>query len=139
MTDRNHFSVLGHAGAPPILRATLSGGLVGTFNLATHYRRRDGQTGQWVEATEWHRITVFDELAKIAQESIVSGTPVGVEGYMRTRQFLDGHGNKRYVHELVAVQLQIGAAAGAVGAGPMTSQPGVASRELHDDAAPRVI
>ena len=139
MTDRNQFSVLGHAGAPPTLRAALTGGLVATFNLATHYRRRDGRTGEWSESTEWHRITVFDELAKIAQESIVAGTRVAVEGYMRTRTFLDGHMNNRDVHEHVALYLATGAQVDAAPEAPVSPSPAATLPRTPEDDMARVI
>ena len=104
---RNHFSVLGNAGAEPTLRRTLSGGLVATVNVATNFRHRDAQ-GQWIESTEWHRITAFDELAKTLQESVRKGTRVAAEGYMRTRKFVDANHQDRYIHELVATRIEAG-------------------------------
>lgn len=112
---RNHFSVLGNAGAEATLRRTLSGALVATVNVATNFRHRDTQ-GQWVESTEWHRITAFDDLAKSLQESVMKGTRVAAEGYMRTRKFVDANHQNRYVHELVATRIETGDAAVATGA-----------------------
>lgn len=104
---RNHFSVLGNAGAEPILRATLAGGVVATVNVATNFRHKDAE-GKWMESTEWHRITAFDRLAKELHESVRKGTRVAVEGYMRTRKFVDANHQDRYVHDLVATQLLVG-------------------------------
>ena len=107
---RNHFSVVGNAGAEPTLRKTLTGGLVATVNVATNFRHKDTQ-GQWIESTEWHRITAFDDLAKTLQESVRKGTRVAAEGYMRTRKFVDANHQERYVHELVAMRLSFGSEA----------------------------
>jgi len=109
---RNHFSVLGNAGAEPILRRTLTGGVVATVNVATNYRHKDTD-GRWIESTEWHRITAFDGLAKELQESVKKGTRVAANGYMRTRKFIDANQHERYVHELVATQLLVGSDADA--------------------------
>jgi single-strand DNA-binding protein len=118
---RNHFAVLGNAGAEPTLRRTLTGGVVATINVATNYRHKDAD-GRWIESTEWHRITVFDRLAKELQESVRKGTRVAAEGYMRTRKFLDANHQERYVHELVATRIEVGdAAAGVVEEGPPLS------------------
>jgi single-strand DNA-binding protein len=107
---RNHFSVLGNAGAEPALRRTLTGGVVATINVATNYRHKDAD-GRWIELTEWHRITAFDRLAKELQDSVKKGTRVSVEGYMRTRKFIDAIHQDRYAHELVATQMRLGPAA----------------------------
>ena len=104
---RNHFSVLGNAGAEPTLRKTLTGGLVATVNVATNFRHR-AAPGQWIESPEWHRITAFDDLAKTLQESVRKGTRVVAEGYMRTRKFVDANHQDRYVHELVATRIDVG-------------------------------
>jgi single-strand DNA-binding protein len=106
---RNHFSVLGNAGAEPTLRRTLTGGVVATINVATNYRHKDAD-GRWLEATEWHRITAFDRLAKELQDSVKKGTRISVEGYMRTRKFIDTNHQDRYAHELVATQMWLGPA-----------------------------
>jgi single-strand DNA-binding protein len=107
---RNHFSVLGNAGAEPTLRRTLTGAVVATVNVATNYRHKDAD-GRWIELTEWHRITAFDRLAKELQDSVKKGTRISVEGYMRTRKFIDANHQDRYAHELVATQMWLGPAA----------------------------
>ena len=131
---RNHFAVLGNAGAEPILRKTLTGGLVATVNVATNYRHKDRETGQWVESSEWHRITAFDSLAKQLQESVSKGARVAATGYMRTRQFVDAHHQDRYVHELVATRLEIGEAAGELAADRAPSGPSTAHSGASQDA-----
>jgi len=113
----NHFAVLGNAGADPVWRITAKGGLVATVNVATHYRRRDVATGDWVESTEWHRITAFDELANELAHSVTKGTRVAAEGYMRTRKFVDANAQERYAHELVVTWLEYGPSAAARPAG----------------------
>ncbi|HXQ21564.1 MAG TPA: single-stranded DNA-binding protein [Candidatus Acidoferrales bacterium] len=123
---RNHFSVLGNAGAEPTLHRTLTGGVVATVNVATNYRHK-GTDGRWIESTEWHRITAFDRLAKELQESVKKGTRVAADGYMRTRKFVDANQHERYVHELVATQLLFGHGADA---------PPQAEREPERAAAP---
>ena len=92
----------------------LTGGLVATVNVATNFRHRDAE-GRWIESTEWHRITAFDDLAKTLQESVRKGTRVAAEGYMRTRKFVDANHQDRYVHELVATRIEAGDAAVATG------------------------
>ena len=120
---RNHFAVLGNAGAEPTLRKTLTGGVVATVNVATNYRHKDPETGQWLESTEWHRITAFDRLAKQLQESVAKGTLVVATGYMRTRKFVDAHHEDRYVHELVATRIEVGDLAEALAGDPQRDGP----------------
>lgn len=118
---RNHFVVVGNAGAEPVLHKTLAGGLVATVNIATNYHHRKGDSGEWTESTEWHRITAFDRLATLLAEQVRKGTRVGIEGYMRTRKFVDTNHQDRYVHELVATRIETGEAAASIGR-PVTEE-----------------
>jgi single-strand DNA-binding protein len=129
----NHFSVLGNAGAEPTLRKTLTGGLVATVNVATNFRHKDTE-GRWIESTEWHRITAFDDLAKTLQESVRKGTRVAAEGYMRTRKFVDANHQDRYVHELVATRIEAGDSAARGGDRDPSLTPSAEEPGLPADA-----
>ncbi|MGB0356789.1 MAG: single-stranded DNA-binding protein [Cytophagales bacterium] len=74
------------------------------FSVATNrsYTRRDGTV---VNQADFHRVVTSGSDARIAEKQVVKGTPVGVEGRLTTRSYLDATGNKRYITEIIAENL----------------------------------
>ncbi len=78
-----------------------NGNAVANFSLATDESYNDRQTGQKVEQTEFHRITVYGKLAEIVQQYLKKGSRAYFEGKLRTRQW-EKDGIKRYSTEIIA-------------------------------------
>ena len=100
MLHINRVTLLGHVGRDPELRNMQSGDRAASFSLATtrRWKSKDGQPG---EATEWHRIAVYDGAVKAVEAMVRKGTPLLVEGRLATREYQDKEGNTRYVTEVV--------------------------------------
>ena len=79
---------------------------VATFPLATSERYRD-RSGDVRENTEWHNIVAWRNNADVAEKYIRKGTQVYIEGRLRTRQWTDQTGAKRYTTEVVVDTLQL--------------------------------
>ena len=79
---------------------------VASFPLATSERYRD-RNGELRENTEWHNIVAWRNSADVAEKFIRKGTQVFIEGHLRTRQWTDQTGNKRYTTEVVVDTLQL--------------------------------
>ncbi len=103
----NKVILVGNLGADPESRTTPGGMTVTNFNVATSDRRRDKQSGDWVEETEWHRIVMFDKLAETAREYLRKGSQVYIEGRIQTRKWQDKDGNDRYTTEIIARDMQM--------------------------------
>lgn len=70
-------------------------------------RWKDRQTGDRKEATEWHRIVLYNRLAEIAGEYLKKGRQVYIEGRLQTRKWQDKDGQDRYTTEIVANELHM--------------------------------
>jgi single-strand DNA-binding protein len=79
---------------------------VASFRLATTERYRD-RSGELRENTEWHSIVVWRNNADVAEKFIRKGSQVYIEGKLRTRQWTDQTGAKRYTTEVVADTIQL--------------------------------
>ena len=79
---------------------------VASFRLATTERFRD-RNGELRENTEWHNIVVWRNNADVVEKFVHKGSQVYIEGKLRTRQWTDQTGNKRYTTEVVADNLQL--------------------------------
>ena len=79
---------------------------VASFPLATSERYRD-RNGEIRENTEWHNLVLWRNNADVAEKYIHKGSQIFVEGRLRTRQWTDQTGNKRYTTEVVVDTLQL--------------------------------
>jgi single-strand DNA-binding protein len=119
MASVNKVILIGNLGADPETRYLPSGDAVTNIRVATTEKWRD-KGGEQQEHTEWHRIAFFGKLAEIAGEYLKKGSPVYVEGRIRTRKWQDKEGQDRYSTEIVADRMQL---LGARGAGAAESAP----------------
>ena len=101
MSGVNKVILVGNLGAAPELRYTASGQAVANFRLATT-ERWVNKSGERSENTEWHRVVAWGKLAEICGQYLQKGKQVYIEGKIRTRQWQDQSGQKRYTTEIVA-------------------------------------
>ncbi len=92
---RNEVSLIGRVGQEPESRTTQTGKTVVTLSLATSERWTDKATGERKEATEWHRVVLFDRLADIAAEYVKKGSLLHISGSIKSRKYEDKNGNSR--------------------------------------------
>ncbi len=98
----NKAIIVGRLGADPELRFTPNGRAVANFNLATSSVWKDKSSGERKEETQWHKIVVWGPQAETCSKYLQKGREVFVEGEIRTRNYEDKEGIKRYVTEIVA-------------------------------------
>jgi single-strand DNA-binding protein len=126
MASVNKVILIGNLGADPETRYLPSGDAVTNIRVATTEKWRD-KGGEQQEHTEWHRIAFFGKLAEIAGEYLKKGSPVYVEGRIRTRKWQDKEGQDKYSTEIVADRMQLLGSRGGVGAGePAPREPATA-------------
>ena len=102
----NKAILVGNLGKDPELRYTPSGTAVATFSLATTERYKD-RDGNRQEKTEWHNIVAWRQLAEICGKFLHKGKQVYIEGKIQNRSYDDRDGNRRYITEIVADQMQM--------------------------------
>ncbi len=108
----NKVMLIGNVGQDPTVRyldgnsATGTNAKVATFTLATSERYRD-RAGNVQENTEWHNIVAWRGLADTCERFVKKGTQLYVEGHLRSRNWTDQQGQKRYITEIVADNIQL--------------------------------
>ena len=127
MASVNKVILIGNLGADPETRYLPSGDAVTNIRVATTEKWRD-KGGEQQEHTEWHRIAFFGKLAEIAGEYLKKGSPVYVEGRIRTRKWQDKEGQDKYSTEIVADRMQLLGSRGGGGGGgePVSREPATA-------------
>ncbi len=131
--------LIGHLGADPELKYLPSGAAVTNFRIAVNRNRRDPQSGQAVEETEWFRIVAFDKLGEIAGEYLRKGQACYVEGRLQSRKYTDRDGIERTAVEIVASDLVLldGRAADEDSGGPPgRRQPAPSASGIDPDDPP---
>ena len=124
MRGVNKVIIIGNLGADPEARQFSNGGSVTNISVATSEQWTDKQSGEKREATEWHRISLFNRLGEIAAQYLRKGSKVYIEGSLRTRKYQDPNGQDRYITEIRAEQMQMldGATSGSGDAGGFGGQ-----------------
>ncbi|GAB3564105.1 single-stranded DNA-binding protein [Spirosoma luteolum] len=91
MAGVNKVILLGNLGSDPEVRHLEGGSVVARFNIATS-EAYTSRTGERVEQTEWHRIELWDNLAKIAEQYLRKGNQVYIEGKIKSESWKDKDG-----------------------------------------------
>ena len=120
----NKVFLVGNLGKDPELRHIGSGTAVCTFSLATTDRFKNKQ-GEQQDKTEWHNIVAWAGLAEICGKYLHKGKQVYIEGRIQTRSWDDKEtGQKKYMTEIVANEMQMLGRAGDSGGGSGGSSGG---------------
>lgn len=115
----NKCMIIGNLGRDPEMRYTANGSAVTEFSVAVNNSFTD-RSGERQQETEWFRVVTWNRLAETCAQYLTKGRMVYVEGRLRTRQWEDQQGQKRYTTELVASDVRFlggGRDGGAAGGG----------------------
>ncbi len=107
MASVNKVILVGNCGRDPEVRYLPSGQAVANVSIATSSRRRDKNTGESIEDTQWHRVTFYDRLAEIAGEYVKKGRPIYVEGRLKYGKYTDPSGIEKNTVDIIATELQL--------------------------------
>lgn len=98
----NKATLIGNLGKDPEVRTTQGGSKVVSMTIATSETWKDRQSGEKREATEWHRIVIWNEnIGNFAEQYLRKGDKVYLEGKLQTRKWTDQSGQDRYTTEIV--------------------------------------
>ena len=131
MGSVNKVILVGNLGRDAELRYTPRGAAVARLRLATSETWNDKNTGQRQEHTEWHSVDLWGKRAEALQQYLTKGLKIYVEGSLRTRQWEDRDGNKRYSTDIRADRIEFLDGRGEGGGSPFRgrrAKPAVSTR-----------
>jgi single-strand DNA-binding protein len=135
MASVNKVILVGNCGRDPEIRYLPSGQAVANVSVATSSRRKDKNSGETIEDTQWHRVTFYDRLAEIAGEYVKKGRPIYVEGRLKYGTYVDkATGVEKNTVDIIATELQLLGGREGMGGGDEGGGGGGYSRPA---AAPR--
>ena len=103
----NKVILIGNVGMDPEVRSLENGTKVARIRLATTERMFDRQANETREHTEWHTVTLWRGMADVVDRYVRKGSQLYVEGRLRTREWTDREGNKRFSTEIEAVNINL--------------------------------
>ena len=104
----NKVILIGNVGKDPEVRYLDNNNVVANFPLATTERGYTSRTGQQIpDRTDWHNIVVWKGLAQVVEKYVKKGSPIYIEGKIRSRSYDDKDGIKRYVTEIYADNIEL--------------------------------
>jgi single-strand DNA-binding protein len=136
MASVNKVILVGNCGRDPEIRYLPSGQAVANVSVATSSRRKDRNSGEMVEDTQWHRVTFYDRLAEIAGEYVKKGRPIYVEGRLKYGKYTDQAGVEKNTVDIIATELQLLGGREGMG-GPGGDEGGGGGGYARPAAAPR--
>lgn len=107
MANLNKVMLIGNAGKDAELRYTANGLATASFSLAVNSPRRNQQTNEWENETEWFNVVIFADQAERISQYVTKGKQVYVEGRFRTRSWDNDQGVKQYRTEVIANTIQL--------------------------------
>jgi single-strand DNA-binding protein len=102
-TMRNKVQLIGNLGHDPEI-VMIDKKKVAKISLCTTdtYKKASGEK---VTETQWHNIIAVGTIAEVIEKYIKKGQRVAVEGKLQNRSYEDKKGVKRYVTEIIAIDL----------------------------------
>src|SRR5436309_10045490 len=104
-TNINRVIITGNLTRDPELRSLQSGMSVCSLRVACNTRRKDNQTGEWVDKPNYLSVTVFGRQGENAAQYLSKGRPVAIDGRLEWREW-EKDGVKRESVEIVADNVQ---------------------------------
>ena len=103
----NKVILLGYTGKDPEVK-DVAGTKVANLSLATTEKGYTLQNGiQVPDRTEWHSLIFWKGLAEVVEKYVRKGSQIYIEGKIKTRQYEDRTGSKRYVTEIFVDKLEL--------------------------------
>lgn len=100
--------LIGNVGKDPDIKYYDADQAVAQFPLATTERGYTLQNGTRVpDRTDWHNIVMWRELAKIAERYVHKGDKLYIEGKIRYRYYDDKNGQRRFITEVYADNMEL--------------------------------
>lgn len=126
----NRVIVTGNLTSDPQLNTLPSGTNVCDLRIAVNGRRKNNETGEWVDKPNYFNVKVWGAQGENAAKWLAKGRPVGIDGRLDWREWEDQNGNKRQSVDIIADTVQFlggrdDSASGGNGNGfaPSTSTP----------------
>jgi len=103
----NRVVITGNLTRDPELRSTPNNGMsICSLRVAVNGRKKDPDSGQWVDKPNYFDVTVFGAQGENCAQYLSKGRPVAVEGRLNWREWEAQDGGKRQSVDIIADTVQ---------------------------------
>ena len=106
MANINRVVLVGNLTRDPELKSLPSGSSVCDLRMAVNFRRKNQQTGEWIEEPNYFTVSVFGAQGENCARFLTKGRAVAIDGRLRWRQWDAQDGTKREAVDIVADTVQ---------------------------------
>ena len=103
---RNRVQLIGNTGKDPEIKNFDGGKKLATLTIATNESFTNDK-GEKVTDTQWHSLVAWGKTAEIIEKYVTKGDQIAVEGKLTHRSYDDKNGEKRYITEIVIVEIML--------------------------------
>ena len=131
----NKVMLIGNVGQEPEVRYVEQGVPVARIRLATTERGYTLQNGTQVpDHTDWHNVILWRKLAEVVEKYVHKGDKLYIEGRLRYSTYDDKQGQRRYVTEIWADNMEMLTPKAASSAAPMMANEPIAQQPKAESA-----
>ena len=105
-TNINRVVITGNLTRDPELRSTPNGMSICGLRVAVNGRKKDAESGQWVDKANYFDVTVFGAQGDNCAQYLAKGRPVAIEGRLNWREWEAQDGAKRQSVDIIADTVQ---------------------------------
>lgn len=102
----NRVIITGNLTRDPELNTLQSGTTVCDLRVAVNGRRKDQQSGEWVDKPNYFNVKVWGPQGENAKKYLAKGRAVAIDGRLDWREWEDQQGNKRQTVDIIADTVQ---------------------------------
>jgi single-strand DNA-binding protein len=106
MQNVNVVAITGNLTHDPELSHTGGGTAVARLRVAVNGRRKDSQTGEWVDKPNFFNVTAWGKQGVACSEHLEKGRPVAIQGRLDWRSYEVEDGGKREAVQIIADTVQ---------------------------------
>lgn len=133
LLEQNFVLLSGYLARDPDVRFTQKGSAMCSFTLGVTRRYKDTASGEWKDEVSWIPVVVWGEAAERLKDKLKKGSPVHVEGRLRSEEYEDKAGQKRSALKVVARRVQfLAKATGAEAPAPAHEEPADSKTDLEE-------
>ena len=100
MNLKNRVQLIGNLGSDPKVKEFESGKKMARFSVATSNVKKIN--GKFVKDTQWHNVSAWDKNAIIAENNLLKGTEVVIQGRCINSVYKNNDGETRKFSEIIA-------------------------------------
>lgn len=101
----NKHTIIGNVGQQPEIKKTEST-TIANFTVACNRHRKNKETGETVQETDWIRCVAFGVRAELIEKYVNKGDRIAVIGRVSSRSYEDKDQVKRYVTETITDEIE---------------------------------